>query len=228
VTSETKALSIVVVGAMNPPIHTPSWYKASKILTDEEADDPAALATLMVVPDILQFQTERFQIVCMADRWQILAAHEEDWPRILDIACRTFEILEHTPVRAFGLNIVAHLPTDARSVGARLGSAIVRAQVGFPETPSLIGNRLSAAWPGRPKNSRVTLVVEPSTRGEGLVFVSLNVTHEMRDEKRKGYFELSPLLRDGVAHARETADASFSHVVASFGTKEGGRNADSH
>src|SRR5690606_30030504 len=95
-------VSVVVVGAMNPAIHYPKWYSTGD---PELADDTqAALAGLIMIPQLTQFQAPRFAVRCSPDKW-IISTPDVGWHgRILEIACTTFDRLGQTPVRTFGVN----------------------------------------------------------------------------------------------------------------------------
>src|SRR6202030_1678960 len=99
--------SIVVIGLMNPAIHHPSWYQSMQLLDKQEVDyagSASALVPIVLAPQIAQFAVQEFKIVCLSNRWEIQTQRPEAVDRILKVASRVFEILDHTPVNAFGFN----------------------------------------------------------------------------------------------------------------------------
>lgn len=96
--------SIVVVGAMNPAIHHPTWYEAVGLLNSEEAKQATSSGETVTVPHLSQYQIDKFQIQCTLDKWHIITKNVEEIERIVEIASGTFERLNETPVSSYGLN----------------------------------------------------------------------------------------------------------------------------
>lgn len=96
--------SIVVVGAMNPAIHHPSWYEAVGLLNSGEVKQATSSGETVTVPHLSKYQIDKFQIQCTLDSWQIITKNVKELGRIKEIASGTFKRLNETPVSSYGLN----------------------------------------------------------------------------------------------------------------------------
>ncbi len=118
------SFSVVVVGAMNPSIHHPIWYRHVGLLDEQE--EKVALekpAILLPVPmRMASFETESFQISCQHDRWQILTTNPACADRILSLTEKLFDVLlSHTPVTQFGYNFDFTFGLGRQAVARMLG-----------------------------------------------------------------------------------------------------------
>src|SRR5262249_48638462 len=96
---------IVVTGAMNPAIHQPAWYLAANILSQDEFESSMRQPfTCTQFASMFRLADTNTQIQCLPDRWEVQVSDAAKITRMREIACRTFELLTHTPVNAFGLN----------------------------------------------------------------------------------------------------------------------------
>lgn len=189
----SELFSVVIAGKMNPPIHHPAWYRAVKILSPEETE-VATAAPLICTPMISQFQAGGLAVLCTQERWEIQSQDPKSLDRILEIAGTAFDILQHTPVAAFGLNFHFLRPTGLQEVGKRLAELVN----GLP-----LGRRAAASdsavivttttLPDRVLQETVSGV--PAAAGQ--VRVSYNVHHPIKAPQpdKISFFELTPLLR---------------------------------
>jgi hypothetical protein len=180
--------SIVIVGSMNPRIHHPAWYEAVRILSAEEAR--AAVLTACV-PMFSQFHLPGFNISCMQDRWEIQTQDPKNCERILDIAGRTFDTLEHTPISSFGLNFHFVRPTGLQDVGRRLAELVNTLPLGRKATESdatLIVT--TTTLPDRTLQETVLGAPEAA----GYVRLLYNVQHPIKPQPQVVIFKLAPLL----------------------------------
>ena len=185
--------SIVVVGQMNPAIHHPSWYQSMKLL-DKQEFDSAVSGPMLLMPQISQFAAPEFSIVCLPDRWEIQTRRLEAMDRILAAASSVFEILDHTPVSAFGFNFQFHRETSV-DVGHILGSVVERLPLGLKLSGDVAGQLtlMSTA-----KGQKTTASVAKSQLGANIVFVSLNFHYDIipNTSKIPAHFDLAPLLTE--------------------------------
>ncbi len=102
--AEFDQFNIVVVGKFNPAIFHPMWYSANGLIRKEESET----ANLELIHEKVAIFTIdswcRFQVT--TDRFIVETRDLTKREAIRDLAAGTFEILEHTPVSAFGFNRV--------------------------------------------------------------------------------------------------------------------------
>lgn len=97
--------SIVVLGAMNPSIHHPSFYLSIGAISKGAAEKALRSPTVLCTPQAARFDLNDISMICMLDRWQISSSNESDLAEITDIAQRVMKTLYHTPVASFGFNL---------------------------------------------------------------------------------------------------------------------------
>jgi hypothetical protein len=101
--SELDAFSIIVLGALNPPIHHPLWYADARILTPTEAEEAQRSPAFLCTRDAAAFSFGQLQVRCTRSRWSVHAARAEALDRLLNLAAHTHDRLRDTPVTGFGL-----------------------------------------------------------------------------------------------------------------------------
>src|SRR4029077_17732685 len=123
--------SIVVVGRMNPAIHHPTWYHYLKLLDENERDFALAAPSMVSTPQINQFVAPAFTIICLPERWEIQTVKHEFVDRILLVASKVFQTLDHTPINAYGFNFHAHRNTSVSNTGEVLSEALIGVNLGL-------------------------------------------------------------------------------------------------
>ena len=175
-----RSYSIVVAGNMNPAIHHPFWYKSLSLISDEEVKEATANAGTFAAASGSQLIAKRFRILCQFEKWEIHFPELAELASCLQIAIKTFRVLEHTPVAAFGANLNAHVPTKKDQVAKHLASCVNRDLLGLgsfiPE-----GASFSLQSP-KEKDRTVHVKIEPSVTAKNAIFLSLNVHHEIQEQ----------------------------------------------
>lgn len=205
--------SLVIVGAMNPPIHHPSWYKnAGLISPDVEA---IAIQQAVVTPQIAQFKTSDFKLTCVPDRWIIEATNLESIEWVVLLGIRAFDDkLHETPINALGLNLAFHRKVGglakeslARKVEA---TRIVRQDIGICSA--------SIQFEVLESGKTVKVRVEPSGHKEDCVLVSFNFHHDTRDfVDSTGHFKVSDVIsKESLARERSVANTLVDQIIASI------------
>jgi hypothetical protein len=180
-------ISIVVVGAMNPRIHHPIWYRQIEAISDAELTEslaqPAA-ATLLIAPMMSRFETGGIKVQCFEDRWEIQVLASSGMQRIFDMTGKVFTKLFETPVNRFGFNFHFHRETAVASVKERLADLATGLRLGFSEG----GARASSIQFGNFYDLySVNVAVAASPLGQNRVFVAHNMEYTILPE---GYFDL--------------------------------------
>src|SRR5262245_56923584 len=94
-------LSIVLAGSFNPTIFQPAWFGHHQILRESEAEQ----ATIkMLNPQLAHFQTEWLEVQVLRERFVAMSRSGGYEGPLRDVVVSIFSRLEHTPVRALGMN----------------------------------------------------------------------------------------------------------------------------
>jgi hypothetical protein len=197
--------SIVVLGAMNPRIHHPLWYRQHNLISEAESVS-AMEADIVVLPHLAQFRTAGITVVCHLERWEIKTSDMAVRPRILQIANDIFDsILPETPVSLFAFNNDFLRKTELQDVKRALGRRAERLEIG-------ISRRLDSA------NLRLTFMgkdggashvrIDPSTTSADDVVIRFNSNHPIN--AGSGRFNVGPMMAEyyepDFKEAREFAD----------------------
>jgi hypothetical protein len=115
---------IHLIGAMNPSLHQPSWYRLQELITVDEEKYAYEIGKAMLLPppqpyscfDVGTFKTE-----CAFGGWTISTRSSDHFSRIRSVAERLFDdILPHTPVAEFWLEFGYSYRTADDKISASL------------------------------------------------------------------------------------------------------------
>jgi hypothetical protein len=174
---QSRVASIVVLGTFNPAIFQPDWFAITNLIRREEAEK----AEIGIVhKDATFFSTEWFKLEVTADRFSILTGDPTKLLPLRDLAVGTFKILEHTPLKAFGLNSAHHFKTDAADDWHRIGHHYAPKE-SWKDVLENPGMRVLLMEGKRPnsKSKYVWVRLEPSLSLEFGVDISVNEHFEL-------------------------------------------------
>lgn len=174
---EIEGMTIVVAGDFNPAIMHPQWFASNGLIRDEDAEN----AEIEIVhKKVAQFRTESFGLQVTDDRFSIQTEDPTMFLPLRDLAVGTFSILEHTPVRAFGLNRYEHIQMASEADWHALGDFYVpkTAWKGLFQRPgtkvvAVSGRRVGA------KDAVVELKIQPSQKAPNGVFLHLHEHYDI-------------------------------------------------
>ena len=174
--------NITLVGELNPKIFQPSWFASANLIRKSEADQ----ADIQIIQnEIISFQAEWLILQVTRGRIIFRTMEESHFEVLRDLVVGTFKLLEHTPLRMLGINWDMHFrkknQEECNQIGDRLAPKVPWDEI--LENPEL--SSLSMQSQGRPDQfkGKITFKVEPSTRIDSGVFVSLNDHFEVGDPK---------------------------------------------
>lgn len=180
---EISGTSIVLVGSFNPAIFTPAWFEMHRLLPEGTAE----FAKLEVAhAQATAFSAEWLNLNVMAERFSVETVQAPD-VRVRDLVVRTFrEHLNHTPLKALGINRSVHFNVKSLEDRDRIGRMLApiepwgkwAQELGLDGTHGgMTSLTMTQADPGgRPKGGRINVKIEPSTQiGEGRTGVYVNV-----------------------------------------------------
>jgi hypothetical protein len=208
---ESVLYSVVIIGGMNPLIHHPSWYEHLGILTREETEAALQDAQTLTSPPAAQIVLAGLRIACVQGRWDVSATTPEGRGRILDIAARTFDTLEHTPVAAFGLNFNFKRRTHHPDSGSVLARLLEQLPIGLDSGRGKTGALTWKAATGPTNETSIEISGVPGA--PSLVSIANNFHHAI---EATGRFALGPLLREAWSSDEPSARSSTERVVAAL------------
>lgn len=102
---EIQGLSFVLVGDFNPTIFHPLWFSHHELIGEHEG---GAAKIEVVHNDISVFDLDWMRLQVTRDRFELTTLQEPYFEVIRDLVIGTFQLLEHTPVKALGINHQLH------------------------------------------------------------------------------------------------------------------------
>jgi hypothetical protein len=170
-TAEIAGANIVVLGDLNPAILQPSWLARHDLLRPAEAD---AAEVQIVSRELTVFTTDWLEVGATPERLQVASTSAPSNKLVRDLTVGIFRLLEHTPVRAAGINHHYHFREEDKARRDQLGDRLAPKELWTnillePGTRSLIMQGL------RPDDyaGNLTVQVEPSIRLPG-VYIAVN------------------------------------------------------
>ena len=132
--SDKSIYSIVVLGTMNPRIHTPAWYRLVGLITEEEMQEANQNSEFLIHPMVAKWQLKDLAMLCQFERWEIQTDRESVLPRVQDIASQVFDrFLEQTQVHALGFNFNFERDIHGANAGRRLVSLLAIKNIGLKQ-----------------------------------------------------------------------------------------------
>ena len=228
--SEVARPAIVLLGSFNPSIFHPSWFARQNLISPEEADADNTKVEIMH-KQITQFETEDFTMQITTDRFAAYAKPSTPGVLLRDLVIGTFYILEHTPVRAIGINRSMHFQLASEEEWHLLGDRLVpkdgwkkifafddpdgKPQAGEPShktrpgllSLSIIGNREDQP------DVKFTFKIEPSARVRPYgVYFETNEHYDAPNEA-EGLSQLLATLTDRFEDAQQQAERDANLII---------------
>lgn len=145
---EVDGAIILLVGDFNPKIFQPAWLAARGLIRPEEAD---AATVAVVHHDLTDFTSGWLSVQVLPERFQASTSETAQIKPLCDLVEGIFTLLEHTPVRAMGINRMSHykLPNadKYRAFGDMLAPKAVWERH-FAE-PLLVSQTMTGKRPGK-------------------------------------------------------------------------------
>lgn len=181
--------SIVVLGAMNPRLHHPIWYKQQRLIDDAELNQ-SLTKEMICLAEASQFTAAGMYISCNLDRWDIRTTDLALRPRILEIARTIFDTsLPETPSGLFAFNNDFHRMTELTDVKRILGELVAGGCFGL--SPEVLSGAMFFTV-AVPDGGEMRIRIDPSPQGPDFVSVKVNANHPVKVPP--GRFNLGPLL----------------------------------
>lgn len=221
---EIDEVGVVLVGSFNPAIFTPAWFTLHGLLPESAADS----AELEVAhPQVTRFLTDWLRLQVTTDRFTAETA-QAPYIRLRDLVVRVFkEQLDHTPLRAMGINRHVHFRVASSTERDRIGRTLA------PVSPwgryaqeldlggegggmtSLTMSQLQ--FKGRPPGGQVNITVEPSLRigdRRSGVYVRINDHFAVDSADAGGRTRLISLLEYSFDTSMRRSDGIVDHIMS--------------
>lgn len=208
--TDKQLFSIVVVGAMNPRIHHPFWYRYVDLLSKEEAEEATENPETFCVPLLAQLQTQSLKIVCQEDRWEVQAAKPDLLQRLQDMTAKVFDdLLYHTPVKRFGFNFDYQRQTKHDNVPGFLADCLGKTPMGLNRENATAAELVYR----RSYEDRLVSVAVRPLPDKQRVLVANNYEYPLRGE---GFFKMGDRFSQRYYTDRADAEEQTRLIVESI------------
>ena len=112
------AAGIVCVGVFNPAIFQPEWLAARGLIQRTEAE---GAEIRVITPDVAEFKIKWAQLQVIRERLTAGTETPDDFPLLRDLVVGAFQLLEHTPITAVGLNRQMHFRVEDPAAWHHIG-----------------------------------------------------------------------------------------------------------
>lgn len=174
------AMSIVLIGQMNPSVFQPAWLAAENLIKEAEAKE---IKIEVIHPEISSLSLDWFKLQVLPNRFLISTTQQPYFEIVRDLVFGIFQLLNFTPLEKMGINRERHFESPNLKEWHALGDLLVpkdrwQGLLDKPGLRSLIIEE-SSRRDGRPGYVRVK--VEPSPTIEQAVFIQVNDHYELPD-----------------------------------------------
>jgi hypothetical protein len=159
---ELEGLRVVVLGSFNPAIFHPSWLSMNNLLRSEEAEE-AKVEIISSEATVFTASWCSFQV--LQHNMMIASTDPTKQAPLLDLILGVFQLLEHTPVDAFGLNRDRHYRMESLDKWHKFGHFLApkASWDGIIQSPGLKSLEMQGRREGD-ETDTVTVKIEPSIK----------------------------------------------------------------
>jgi len=220
-------LSVVLIGAFNPRIFHPIWFKREELISEEEKAaslHEAKETGPLVTPDMSRCEIgDEITLECLTDRLSINAATTLGEERLRRLAAGILGKLPHTPITAVGINHSQVFDARDELEWHQIGDFLVPKEQLWNKVmegrPGMSVVRVEDYRPGPPA-VRVWATIEPVRKHRGAFQVAIHTNwHTDIPEDPTGDTHQAELAADFLANQWETA-IEFGRRVATELFKE--------
>ena len=118
--------SVVVVGSFNPTIFQPEWFEKNQLISRPDLD---STNIELVHPDISRFDLPWCHVDVRQERFTLRCKDEAFFPMVRDLSIGVFKLLEHSPIKATGINSIITYHADSDEEWHNIGNTLVPKQI---------------------------------------------------------------------------------------------------
>jgi hypothetical protein len=224
--------TITVLGAMNPAIHHPAWYRFIGAIDGEEMAIALAMHTPETELGIIQIQANQgfssaqfsvftvgaIRITCLPNAWSITTTEKSKLERIIDVASKAFAALPHTPISGYTVGFAHHRITSLQDVGAQLARLVRALPLGIVQVDGA-EESANLRYVSRFHGRDVVVDVQPSAKAKPMVFIAVNTAHKVdpvEPKKELALFDIGTLLADATEKAQCEAEEWVTKITTSL------------
>jgi hypothetical protein len=198
--------AVVLLGSFNPAIFQPAWFKASELLSGPEAD---SAEVKIIHAALTEFSTDWLQVSVIRDRFTLQTLNPAHFEQIQDLTVGIFQLLEHTPVTAMGLNRDMHFRIESEDRWHAIGDHLAPKEIwseklegiGSRDKPGLRSMVIEGYPPGK-KTSVFNVRIEPSVKIQPGLDVGCNRHYKIEEFQNS----LKALMEELVSAWSESLD----------------------
>lgn len=113
-----EGVTVVLRGAFNPPLFSPGWLLANKLISKDEHDDSATEA---IVPQLSIFRTPSLRFQVTPDSLAVDTESQIDFEAVRDMVLEILQTLPHMPVNLLGINHYYHVAMPSLEAWHKVG-----------------------------------------------------------------------------------------------------------
>lgn len=200
---EIDSASIIILGSFNPAIFHPVWFKANGLIKPQEVESAKLEVTH---PFVSIFSVEWFRLQVEPERFVVQTNDEAHFELLSDLVAGTFSLLEHTPIKAMGMNRMMHFKMDSTEAWHAFGDKIAPKKVwhGIMKEPGLLS--LTMQEPKEGSESFIRVKVEPSPQVRPGIYIDVNNHFEIKDNDLQMMLNRLKEWKDVLINSRNIAD----------------------
>lgn len=125
-TADILTSSIVVIGDFNPVIFSPDWLEKNKLIGESDASkarEGSQGRETIISRQVTTFETEWFTLQVLENKFTLTSKGVLSLS-FKDLAVGIFQLVSHTPVKAIGINFIAHFKLSSWEEQHKIGDAI--------------------------------------------------------------------------------------------------------
>ena len=135
-TIESEEASITFIGSFNPAIIHPEWLLRHKLISK---DDNKGAEIEIVHPEISRFTLEWLDVDISRRKIIIRTNDPSKYSPLRDLMISIFKILEHTPIKQLGMNLIVTYEIDTEENWHKIGDNLAPKEIWEESLPKRVG-----------------------------------------------------------------------------------------
>lgn len=163
--------SIVLVGSFNPKIFHPQWFARNGVVPEVDLD---GADVEIIHPEVAKFTFPWVSIEVLQNRFTARTKDVAHYSLLRDLVISTFSLLEHSPVRQLGMNLIMLYTAKDEDSWHKIGDTLAPKTVWEESLPERIGLLSLRVQSPRTDELPGKITVSVESRPENGVSISFN------------------------------------------------------
>lgn len=216
-TTDKDLFTVVLVGAMNPALHHPAWYRSFGTLSDNEQQQ-AISRDFVFLPQLAQFRTETLHFYCDMQKWQLGTNIKSSIERVVTLTEDCFDKkLTETPLGSYGLNFNFYKKTECSNVGETLSKMLMKLPFGFMATGETTGN---VSFTQSVTGGQFRCSIAPSRRDFRFVQIDFNVHYGIPHTADVQPVIIGKLIKEALVEVENMVEEQMQKVLDALNLEE--------